>query len=140
MGNILLRSAIVLLCAFVALTAIPSAFLVLPSLPLEWLSGPFSDYTVPAVALAMVGALAAAAALGVISTPQLGALAAIAAGVAMMAFELVEVAVVGIALIEFPDQPQSWLQPIYFAIGAALTVLGTLLRRTGIARIAISAA
>lgn len=125
MNEKLLRGALAALCLFLAVTAVPSAFLVVPDLPREWLArGPFSDYTIPAIALGAVGLLAAAAALGVISTPRLGALAAIAAGAAIAVFELVEVAVVGIALLEYPDMPQSWLQPIYFVLGVAIVALG----------------
>jgi hypothetical protein len=137
----LIRGALIVLCAFVALTALPSAVFVVPSLPSEWLmSGPFSDYVVPALALFAVGVVAAAAAFGVFSTPKLGALAALVAGLAMMLFELVEVAVVGIALVEYPDLPQSWLQPIYFAIGLAIVVLAAALYRGGETRVELSAA
>jgi hypothetical protein len=137
----LIRGVLIALCAFVALTALPSAILVVPSLPSEWLvSGPFRDYTIPAIALFGIGLVAAAAAFGVFSTPQLGALAAFVTGLAMMAFELVEVAVVGVALVEYPDLPQSWLQPIYFAVGLAIVILAAALYRGGERRIDISAA
>ena len=137
----LIRGALITLCAFVALTALPSAILVVPSLPSEWLvSGPFTDYAIPAIALFAVGVVAAAAAFGVFSTPKLGALVALIAGLAMMMFELVEVAVVGIALIEYPDLPQSWLQPIYFGIGLAITILAAALYRGGETRVGLSAA
>lgn len=141
MNERLIRGALITLCAFVAVTALPSAILVVPSLPREWLvSGPFTDYTIPAIALFGIGLVAAAAAFGVFSTPQLGALAAFVAGLGMMAFELVEVAVVGIALVEYPDLPQSWLQPIYFAIGVAIVILAAALYRGGETRVDISPA
>ena len=121
----ILRPALVVLCAFLALTAIPSAFLVVPALPIEWLrGGPFSDYTIPAIALGVIGVLGAVAALGLVSAPQLGTIAAVAAGAAIAIFEVVEVAVVGIALVEYPDMPQSWLQPLYFVLGVAIVLLG----------------
>lgn len=141
MSERLIRGVLIALCGFVALTALPSAIIVVPSLPDEWLaSGPFSDYAIPAIALFAVGVVAAAAAFGVFSTPKLGALAALVAGVAMMLFELVEVAVVGIALVEYPDLPQSWLQPIYFAIGLAIVMLAAALYRGGETRLGINAA
>jgi hypothetical protein len=141
MSERLSRGALITLCAFVAVTALPSAILVVPSLPSEWLlSGPFTDYTIPAIALFGIGLVAAAAALGVFSTPQLGAIAAFVTGLAMMVFELVEVAVVGLALVEYPDLPQSWLQPIYFAIGLAIVILATTLYRGGESRVGLSAA
>lgn len=141
MSERLIRGVLITLCAFVALTALPSAILVVPSLPSEWLaSGPFSDYLIPAIALFAVGIVAAAAAFGVFSTPKLGALAALVAGLAMMLFELVEVAVVGIALVEYPDLPQSWLQPIYFGVGLAIVILAAALYRGKEARVRLSAA
>jgi hypothetical protein len=126
----LIRGALIALLAFVAVTTLVGAFLVVPTLPTEWMRwGPFADYTVPAIALGMVGVLAAAAALGVVSTPHLGALASIPAGLGIVLFEIVEVAVVGIALIEFPNELASWLQPFYIAVGIAIIALGAMLYR-----------
>ena len=42
----------------------------------------------------------------------------------MATFEIVEVAVVGIALVEFPIEFASWLQPFYFVLGALIAALG----------------
>jgi hypothetical protein len=130
MAKRIVRGSIVVLCAFVALSAIPSAFLVVPALPAEWLRwGPFTDYTIPAIALGAVGVVAATTAVAVVSVPQLGALAAIGTGIAMAAFEVVEVFIVGFALALYPDMFQSWLQPIYFAVGIAIALLGVALYR-----------
>ncbi len=42
-----------------------------------------------------------------------------------MAFEVVEIAVVGFTLSRYgPGSPQAWLQVIYLAAGAAMVVLG----------------
>lgn len=140
MGSKIIRGSVVVLSAFVALTAIPSAFLVLPALPAEWLrSGPFTDYTIPAIALGALGVIAATTAVAIVSVPRLGALAAIGTGIAMAAFEVVEVFIVGFALTLYPDMVQSWLQPIYFAIGIAIAALGLALYREGEPRLTLVA-
>lgn len=49
------RLVLAVLAAFVAISAIPSAVLVVPTLPTDWLArGPFSDYTIPAIALGVL--------------------------------------------------------------------------------------
>jgi len=119
------RIVLVVLLVFNALTMIPSAFLVVPTLPREWIIwGPFTDYTLPALALGLTGVLSLVTAVGVISTPALGGAAAVIAGLATMVFEAVEVLVVGIALVKYPDLFQSWLQPFYFALGLGIAALG----------------
>lgn len=124
------RIALVVLLAFNGLTMLQGAIFVVPTLPREWIIwGPFTDYTVPAVALGLTGLLSLLAAVGVLSTPALGALAAMVAGLATMAFEAVEVLVVGIALVKYPDLFQSWLQPIYFAVGLGIAALAVELYR-----------
>jgi hypothetical protein len=132
MNEHIVRRALITLLLFDAATAIPGAVYVVPTLPREWIAwGPFTDYTVPAIALGLVGVLSLAAAFGVIATPRLGAVAAIPAGLAMSAFEVVEVAVVGIAVFEHPEMLQSWLQPIFFAVGLFVAALGLELYRRG---------
>ncbi len=122
------RWTLALLLTFIAVTAVAGALWVVPTLPLDWLrSGPFTDFTIPAVALGLVGLLSALAALGVAATPTFGAIAAIAAGVAMALFEIVEVWVVGFAALGSPDTPQGWLQPLYFVLGLVVAVLGVAL-------------
>ena len=124
------RIALVVLLAVNGLTMVHGAIFVVPTLPREWIIwGPFTDYTVPALALGLTGVLSLLAAVGVVSTPALGALAAVIAGLATMAFEGVEVLVVGIALVKYPDLFQSWLQPIYFTVGLAIAGLGAELYR-----------
>ncbi len=47
------------------------------------------------------------------------------AGVILIAFELVEIGVVGFTLATYgPGSPQAWLQVIYLAV-AAIAILGT---------------
>ena len=119
------RAITVALLLFNGLTMVPSAFFVVPALPREWIvCGPFTDYTVPAVALGAFGALSLIAAAAVVRMPTIGGLIAIAAGLATAAFEIVEVAVVGIAVLKFPGMFQSWLQPFYFALGLFIAALG----------------
>ena len=121
------RLALLVLHAIVAISAISGAIWVVPTMPLEWLkAGPFDDWTIPAIALGFVGVLAAAAFVTVLVRPWLGALASIVAGAAMIAFELVEIAVVGWTLgdPELSGYPQAWLQPIYFAVGSGQLLLG----------------
>ncbi|MGZ8563388.1 MAG: hypothetical protein ACXWWU_07190 [Candidatus Limnocylindria bacterium] len=114
------RIGLVVLNAFVAFTAIYGAILVVPTIPLEWLKhGPFTDYTVPALALGiLVGGSASLAAVLLLIRPWAGAMATIVAGVMIIGFELVEIGVVGFTLIEYDaSQFQAWLQVIYLALG-----------------------
>jgi hypothetical protein len=135
MSGRIVRIGLVTLLLFVAFTAIYGAILVVPTLPIEWIKwGPFTDFSVPATALGLVGLLSLVAAGAVIAAPGTGALLAVAAGLAMATFEIVEVLVVGIALVEFPDLFQSWLQPIFFSIGVFIAALGVdLYRRNNVA-------
>lgn len=121
------RIALLILNAIVAVTAIAGAIWVVPTMPLEWIkAGPFDGWTIPAIALGFVGILAAIAFAAVIARPWLGALASVVAGFAMIAFELVEIAVVGWT----PADPalngnfQAWLQPIYLVVGLAQLLFG----------------
>lgn len=130
------RISLAALHAFVAVSAIVGAIWVVPTMPLEWIkAGPFQDWTIPAVALGLVGALAAASLVAVLVRPWLGALASVVAGAAMIAFELVEIAVVGWTLGDpsLNAHFQAWLQPIYLLVGSAQLFLGVrmwLARRT----------
>ena len=122
-----IRIVLLVLHAFVAVSAIAGAIWVVPTMPLEWLTaGPFEDWTIPAIALAFVGVLAAAAFVALLVRPWLGALASVVAGAAMIAFELVEIAVVGWTLgdPELNGYFQAWLQPIYLAVGSGQLLLG----------------
>ena len=121
------RIGLVVLNAFVAFTAISGAIFVVPTIPLEWLQyGPFTDYTVPALALGiLVGGSSLLAAILLLVRPVAGAVATVVAGVIVIGFELVEIGVVGFTLIEYDAaQFQAWLQVIYLALGALQVLFG----------------
>lgn len=119
--------ALFLLAAFNAATAGYGAIFIVPTMPREWiLFGPFSDYTVPALALGfLVGGTALAAAVAITWRPWAGALASMLAGCVIVAFELIEIGVVGLSVVVVgPGQVQSWLQIAYIIIGIAQVVVG----------------
>ena len=121
-----IRIALLILAALVSVTAIPSAFLVVPTMPLEWIkAGPFTDWTIPAIALLCVGLAAAVTFVLLVARPWLGSLASIVAGVVMIAFELVEIGVVGWTLSD-PTLSgfQKSLQLVYLSVGGAQVLLG----------------
>ena len=120
------RGVLMLLSALVAVTAIPGAIWVVPTIPLEWIKrGPFTDWTVPALALGFVGGLAVVTFVALVIRPWLGALASVVAGAAMVAFELVEIAIVGWTLSDpGPEYFQSWLQLVYLVVGSVLALVG----------------
>jgi hypothetical protein len=127
------RLSLLVLHAFVAISAVGGAIWVVPTMPLDWLkAGPFHDWTIPAIALGFVGVLSAGAFVGVLIRPWLGALASILAGAALIAFEVVEILVVGWTLgdPELNGYFQAWLQPIYLAVGAGQLLLGLRARFT----------
>lgn len=128
-----LRLTLAALDAFLAIGAIAGALFVVPSMPREYLlRGPFTDFTIPALALGvLVGGSALLAALFVLVKPAMGALIAILSGVAIIIFELVEIAIVGLTAIERPAELDAWLQVFYLALGAVIVALGVMLwRRT----------
>jgi hypothetical protein len=121
------RVALLVLHAFVAITAISGAILVVPTMPLDWIkAGPFDDWTIPALALGFVGVIAAAAFGVVLFRPTYGPAASIMAGAAMIAFELVEIGVVGWTLTDpqLEGYFQAWLQLVYLVVGGAQVLLG----------------
>jgi hypothetical protein len=123
------RVILLLLHAFVAISAIAGAVWVVPTMPLEWIrSGPFTDWTIPALALGSVGVLAGVAFAAVLLRPRLGAPLSVAVGVAMVVFELVEIAVVGWTLGD-PTLPafQASLQLVYIVVGSVQVLLGVAL-------------
>jgi uncharacterized membrane protein YuzA (DUF378 family) len=126
MGRFTTRGTLILLQVFVAFTALFGAVVVVPTLPLEWLqAGPLTDYTIPAFALGICGIAAVVAVILLIVAPRLGGLASMVAGLLMIIFEVVEIAVVGLAIVEHgASNPQSWLQIVYIVIGAAGLALG----------------
>jgi hypothetical protein len=121
-----LRIGLVAVNAFVAITAISGAIWVVPTMPLEWLKfGPFTDWTIPAIALGFVGIVAALTAILVVVRPWAGALASILAGLAMIVFELVEIGVVGWTLSDPTLEGfQKSLQLLYLIVGSVQAALG----------------
>lgn len=126
MPHLVSRGVLFVLAAFMAVTAIAGALFVVPGLPLEWIDGgPFADYTLPAVALGFVGSLALVTVIVLVVRPEVAGVAAVATGAAMVAFELVEIAVVGLSLVEHgPGEPVAWLQVVYIAIGLMTIGMG----------------
>lgn len=126
------RSTIVGLGSFIGLTAVVSAVVVVPALPPEWLgSGPFTDYTLPAIALGAVGLIAMAAAVAAVLRPASAGPLAMLAGAMMVTFELVQIAVIGLAIAEYGiDRLDAWLQIVYIAAGSVLAAAGESLWRT----------
>jgi hypothetical protein len=121
-----IRIGLLVLNGFVAVSAIAGAIWVVPTMPLEWIKfGPFTDWTIPAIALGFVGVLAAVAFGAVLVRPWLGALASVVVGSAMVVFELVEVGVVGWTLGD-PTLPtfQASLQLVYIVVGSLQALLG----------------
>lgn len=125
------RYALRLLLAFFALTAVGGGIAILTgadSFPPEWLEGtPFADYTIPALLLAIVvgGSALLALALSFVGG-EWGAAAALAAGVLMAGY----VAVEAVILKQSPPGP-TWIELLYFALGALVCVLALWLRRAG---------
>jgi hypothetical protein len=120
------RIGLLILNGFVAISAIAGAIWVVPTMPMEWIKyGPFTDWTIPAIALGAVGALAAVAFVALLVRPWLGALLSILAGVAMVVFELVEIGVVGWTLSD-PTLSgfQKSLQLVYLIVGSGQALLG----------------
>jgi hypothetical protein len=125
------RLLLFVLAVFVAFTTLFGAWLVVPDLPPEWIEGSiFADYTIPAIALGFVGILAIIAALTLLIRPEVAGLPSILTGAAMVTFELVEIAVVGLSIIDHGvDEPVAWLQIVYIAIGLLQIAFGFALWR-----------
>jgi hypothetical protein len=120
------RIGLLILNGFVAISAIAGAIWVVPTMPMEWIkAGPFTDWTIPALALGAVGLFAAAVVVALLVRPWLGALGSMLAGVAMVVFELVEIGVVGWTLSD-PSLAgfQKSLQLVYLVVGATQALLG----------------
>ncbi len=130
MNERVVRGALVALLLFDATAMIAGSLLVVPYVPTDWIvRGPFADYRVPAIVLGLAGVLCVGAAAFVLAVPPIGALLAIAAGLATTIFEVIEVAVVGLAVLEAPGLPQAWLQPFFFNYGLVVAALGLVLYR-----------
>ena len=113
------------LAAFVALSAIGGGVAMLVGVdkfPAEWLRNtPFTDYTIPALLLAIVvGGSSLTAAVTVFTGREVGVLASMAAGLVMTGWIVVEV-----VMINAPKP--SWIEGVYFAFGLALFGLATYL-------------
>jgi hypothetical protein len=124
-----LRMLIVVIAAFIALTAIGGGIAILigaDEFPPEWLTGtPFKGYTVPALILAIVvGGSSLLAAIAVATRRRNGARASIVAGIMMAGYIIVEVLI----LEQVPPGP-TIVQGMYFILGSLLVVLGLALRR-----------
>lgn len=114
-----LRIALVVLNAFIALTAIGGGVGLLAgwlSMPLSWLQGtPFRSYTIPALILAIIvggSGLVGATSMGI--DRAMGVLASMVSGAIMMGWVAVEVALIGMTI---------WMQPFFFAVGLAVFLL-----------------
>jgi hypothetical protein len=124
--TLVVRIGLLVAHGLVAVSAIAGAIWVVPTMPMEWIkAGPFTDWTIPAIALGLVGMLAAVAFALVLARPWAGALASIVAGGAMVIFELVEIGVVGWTLTD-PSLAglQKWLQVAYLVVGSGQALLG----------------
>jgi len=142
----IVRVAVVLVNVFLGLTAVFGAIAVVPTLPLAVLAGsPFPDYTIPSLALAMVGVGALVAAALMVFNMPLGVQLSIAVGAGIAIFEIVETLVVGLDVwlhaLGLRPEPAPlfasadpvaalfgipiplWLQPFYFTLGAVIVAL-----------------
>ncbi len=125
------RITIFVLAVFGALTTIAGGIGLMTGLiqtPPEWLQGsPFVDYTVPGLALAIiVGGSMLFAAATILTGREIGALASVFAGLAMIIFEIVEIAIVdriaGSSLLLAAS-----LQAFYIVLGLAIVGLASAL-------------
>src|SRR5258708_5880407 len=126
-----MRITIFALLVFGALTTIAGGIGLMTGMiqtPLAWLQGsPFVDYTVPGLALAIiVGGSMLFAAATILSGREIGVLASAFAGLAMVIFEIVEIAIVdriaGSQLLIAAS-----LQAFYLALGLAVIGLASYL-------------
>ena len=136
MKHKLVRIALVVLEAFVALSAVAGGIALLTGtfaqgIPVAWLQGtPFSDYTIPGLVLAIVvGGGMGVAAVTVFIHREWAVLISVVAGIFMVGFEVVEAASVdskagnGLSLM-------AGLQVFYFVLGLAIFGLATSLWMT----------
>ncbi|RIK39784.1 MAG: hypothetical protein DCC57_19980 [Chloroflexi bacterium] len=119
-----MRSALVVIDAFVALTAIGGGVALAAGLeanrfPLDWLQGtPFHSYLIPGLILAgVVGGSAAVAAVVTLRAPRAGGLVSVLAGVILMGQITGELVLL--------NQPAwSAVEVFYFALGLVMVALG----------------
>jgi hypothetical protein len=129
MPNPRLRAALIVLVAFLALTAIAGGVALLAGViapPVEMLGGsPFGSYLIPGLALLfVVGGSALAATVMLVRGHPRGVAAAVVAGAMIIGFEIVEVLVIG-----SPAGVARNLQVFYFSLGGLILVLAALLAR-----------
>lgn len=122
-----IRIIIAVLTGFIALTAIGGGIAILTGVdpfPPAWLAGtPFTDYTIPALLLAIgVGGSALLAALLVLRPGRAGILATLAAGLIMAGYIVGEVLI----LKQTPPGP-TWIEILYFGLGLTIFALGAYL-------------
>lgn len=120
MGHNKVRIIIGVLAGFIALTAIGGGIAILTGVdefPLEWLGGtPFSDYTIPALLLAIVvSGRSLIAAVTIFIGRKVGVLASMTAGLIMAGFIVVEVLI----LKQVPPGP-TLIESIYFGLGLVI--------------------
>jgi hypothetical protein len=136
MKHAFVRLAIGIAEAFIALTAIAGGVLMLAGsyqngvlieaggrgqFPLQWLvNTPFTDYTIPALILAIgVGGSSLFAAVTVFTGREVGVLASVVAGLIMAGYIVVEVVML--------KQGVSWIEGLYFGLGLAISGLSAYL-------------
>lgn len=117
------------LAGLIALTAIGGGMAMLvgaDQFPLEWLRDtPFTSYTIPALILAVVvGGSMLAAALSAFTRRPMTAMLASVAGLFLIGFITIEVLI----LKQTPPGP-TWIEIIYFGLGAVIMGLGWSLQR-----------
>jgi hypothetical protein len=125
-----MRIALVAIAAFIATSAIEGGVAVLGGvvfgykLPLAWLAGtPFSDYTIPGLALAIVlGGSALLAAATIFIHREWAVLVSVAAGLMMVGFLVVEIISIDSKLGNALPTALS-IQRFYFVLGLALSGL-----------------
>jgi hypothetical protein len=139
MKHRVLRIAIGMLTGFMALSAIWGGIAMLLGVyrngvlieagtgarfPVAWLQGtPFSDYTVPALVLALVvGGSALMALLTIFTGRRAGVIASLAAGLLLVGFIAVEIT----TLEQVPAGPTP-AEALYFGIGLSLVALAAFL-------------
>lgn len=136
MKHKLVRIMIGVLAAFIALSAIGGGIVLLAGtyqdgvlieaggrgqFPLEWLQNtPFSNYTIPALVLAIVvGGSSLIATVTVFTSREVSVLASMAAGLIMAGFIVVEIVML--------KQGVSWIEGLYFGLGLVIFGLATFL-------------
>ena len=105
---------VIVLNLLLAGTAILGGVFVLPTLPRVWLAGtPFTSYLFPAMVLTIIGLVALIGAIELAFERPLGILASLTAGLAITAYEAIQIAILTLG---------DWLQP--FGIGVGHRIAG----------------